>query len=228
MTHPATIGALEVALLGARAPVPPWRCGRCRGMLRWYERGFGAHYDCMDPQPSVDTIGLVACSATKLAWAAPARDLYQGQLFRAARAFAEKHCDRWYILSAMHGVLEPAQVVEPYDLSLEEVQAEGRGKVLSPAPLDLWAIRCRTALMASGDHWRDQNMNIHYGPPRVNLWDRVVMLAPALYAERLGELLTAWGARVERPLKGMFIGHQKAWLARAQASIAPPGRRGIQ
>jgi hypothetical protein len=44
------------------------------------------------------------------------------------------------------------------------------------------------------------------------------MLAGQLYAEPLGEWLRAWGVAVERPLQGLGIGQQRAWLARAVAA----------
>lgn len=60
-------------------------------------------------------IGLVACSASKLRRPAPARELYTGPLFRAASEHAARECERWYVLSATHGVLGPAEIVVPYD-----------------------------------------------------------------------------------------------------------------
>ena len=60
-------------------------------------------------------IALIGCSKTKLDVAAPARDLYISPLFRLSRAWAEKHADRWYILSAQHGLVSPDAVLVPYD-----------------------------------------------------------------------------------------------------------------
>lgn len=72
------------------------------------------------------TIGLVACGKKKLATSAAACDLYQGSLFRKASAYCATTYDRWYILSAKHGLLAPDQVVEPYDLSLKELTLNER------------------------------------------------------------------------------------------------------
>jgi hypothetical protein len=63
-------------------------------------------------------VGLVACGARKLAHPAPARALYTGTLFRLASAYANRVCDRWYILSGLHGLVSPCEVLTPYDLSL--------------------------------------------------------------------------------------------------------------
>lgn len=85
------------------------------------------------PTEAVTRIGLVACAAAKLDHPASARDLYTSALFRKASAFAEATCDRWYVLSAKHGLLSPDTVVEPYDV------------VLGSAP-HAWAERVREQL----------------------------------------------------------------------------------
>lgn len=64
------------------------------------------------------TIGLVGCAAAKLSRPAPARELYTSQLFRKASQYAEANSDRWYVLSALHGVVSPETVLEPYDTKL--------------------------------------------------------------------------------------------------------------
>lgn len=66
-------------------------------------------------------IGLVGCAAQKLDQPAPARELYTSRLFRAALAYAEARCARTYVLSALHGIVELDQVVEPYDQRLGSV-----------------------------------------------------------------------------------------------------------
>ena len=73
-------------------------------------------------------IGLVACSRTKADQPAPARELYVSPLFRAARAYAEGHYGpgQWLILSARYGLVDPDQVLAPYDLSLRQLTAAQR------------------------------------------------------------------------------------------------------
>src|ERR1700733_4272012 len=65
-------------------------------------------------------IGLIACSATKLDTdeLVPAAELYQGQLFKKARAYVERECDAYFILSALWHVLSPAELNPPYSLYL--------------------------------------------------------------------------------------------------------------
>jgi hypothetical protein len=55
-----------------------------------------------------------------------ARDLYTSPLYRGRRAFVEKTCDRWFILSALHGLVDPDDVVAPYDQTLADAKEEER------------------------------------------------------------------------------------------------------
>jgi hypothetical protein len=64
------------------------------------------------------TVALVGCCAAKLAYPAPAQDLYVSPLFRKARAWAELYADAWAILSALRGVVPPDRVIGPYDARL--------------------------------------------------------------------------------------------------------------
>jgi hypothetical protein len=63
-------------------------------------------------------VGLVGCVKRKGPVAAPAGELYVSPLFAGRRRFVEASCDRWFILSARHGLVDPDEVVEPYDESL--------------------------------------------------------------------------------------------------------------
>lgn len=69
---------------------------------------------------------LVACCGKKLPHAAPAKELYQSELFRKARLYAEQNGDQWLILSALHGVVNPATVIDPYDVTLNDMGADAR------------------------------------------------------------------------------------------------------
>ena len=63
-------------------------------------------------------IGLVGCVSQKRANAAPAEKLYISTLFDGRRRFVERTCDDWYVLSALHGLVHRATVLEPYDVAL--------------------------------------------------------------------------------------------------------------
>lgn len=71
-------------------------------------------------------IVLVACCGKKLPNAAKAKDIYRSELFIKSRRYAEQHGDRWLILSAKHGVVDPEDVIEPYDETLNDKSAAER------------------------------------------------------------------------------------------------------
>src|ERR1700683_3595000 len=72
-----------------------------------------------------DPVTLVACCGPKLAEPAPAADLYVSALFKKARTYAEQR-GRWFILSALHGLLDPSTVIDPYDVTLKKMPAQKR------------------------------------------------------------------------------------------------------
>ena len=63
-------------------------------------------------------IGLVGCVKSKGSVPAPARDLYTSALFRGRRAYVERSCQTWFILSAEHGLVDPDRVLAPYERSV--------------------------------------------------------------------------------------------------------------
>lgn len=66
----------------------------------------------------VKKLFLIACSEAKLSYPAPAVELYQGQAFKLAVKASHKADADILILSAKHGVVQPDQILEPYDCSL--------------------------------------------------------------------------------------------------------------
>lgn len=56
-------------------------------------------------------IGLVSCTKSKRSEASPPADLYtKSALFRKAREYAETYHDAWYVLSAIHHLLDEVDV----------------------------------------------------------------------------------------------------------------------
>ena len=147
---------------------------------------------------SLVTVALVACGKRKLDHPAPARDLYTGPLFRRAAAYAEIRCDRWYVLSAFHGLVAPDTELHPYDRSLTSAGDRERDAWASRVDFDLRRL-CR------GDSVR------------------VVVLAGAAYRDHLAYRLRKW-ADVETPLAGLPIGAQLAWLAAETADTTGGSR----
>ncbi|MGH2711484.1 MAG: DUF6884 domain-containing protein [Actinomycetota bacterium] len=134
-------------------------------------------------------IGLVGCVKEKAGRAAPARDLYTSTLFVGRRRFVERTCDRWYVLSALHGLVEPDRRLEPYDKTLKGDSAAER-RVWSAKVLD-------TIKLAVGSDLTDLTFEIHAG---------------AEYREfGLRQALEREGARVEVPAEGLRMGEQLAF-----------------
>jgi hypothetical protein len=84
---------------------------------------------------ATDRVVLVQCVSTKRDGEHEARDLYDSRLWRAQREYAEATGDRWYIMSAEHGLVEPTERLENYDTFIGDVDtdewAESVGDALS-------------------------------------------------------------------------------------------------
>lgn len=159
-------------------------------------------------------IGLIACGKAKLDHPAPARELYTGSLFRAARAYVEATCDEWAILSAKHGLVLPDQVLAPYE---QRLPSRGEDQLA-------WARRVNEAIRrrwcASGyvagppDEYGGRPVG--WDPERLDV--RFVVLAGADYricVER-SRANGDWILPIpcDTPLAGLGLGQQLGWLSR--------------
>ncbi len=131
---------------------------------------------------------LVACSKRKLSHPAPARDLYQGTLFRLSRYYVERRYDTWYILSARHGLVRPGRVLSPYDVYLGNFSADERRR---------WAEDVLESLEQRGE-----------------LTPRCWWVLAGLHYRR--HLVPHLPGEVVIPLEGMSLGEQLAWLKERQ------------
>lgn len=146
------------------------------------------------------TVGLVACGAAKLAHRAPARELYVGNLFRAASSHAERTCDAWAILSAEHGLVLPDEVLDPYNRRVDALTVE---------QLRTWTFRV------------DGRLRLDLGLGRMSQAGESVTVAFFAGEAYRQPLLERWGSRwrplswrLECPLAGLGIGEQLAWYKR--------------
>lgn len=135
---------------------------------------------------AVDLV-LVSCAKRKRATAAPARDLYTSPLFRKSRAYAESTGTPWFVLSAKHGLVSHATVLEPYDVTLATTSREYRRE---------WARRVLHELEVAVDSLDGRSIEIHAG---------------AAYTTSLRPLLESRGALVSEPLQGLRQGQRLAW-----------------
>jgi len=69
---------------------------------------------------------LLGCVKLKHERPLPARDLYRSPLWVRRRAYAEARGYPWLILSAKHGLVDPARRIAPYDLALSDLRAAAR------------------------------------------------------------------------------------------------------
>lgn len=129
------------------------------------------------------TVVLVACCGSKLSAPFAARDLYQSVLFKKSRAYAESIADRWFVLSAKFGLVNSFDEIPPYELTLSEMDSQERRA---------WDQRVIRGLISAG----------------ISRNDLVVSLCGNDYSGWIQYTDFA----VERPMRGLGIGQQLAWL----------------
>src|SRR5438034_10385111 len=113
---------------------------------------------------------LVACVSSKQPRVARAEEMYTSPLFKKAREYALARFDRWLILSAKYGVLDPDQQIEPYDLTLNN---------FSQAQRIAWSSSVLDSLV-----------------PRVSCGDYVAFVAGTRYRDLLAAELRSKGCSV--------------------------------
>ncbi|MGH7878403.1 MAG: DUF6884 domain-containing protein [Candidatus Binataceae bacterium] len=137
--------------------------------------------------PRRKAVFLVSCVSEKHARPMPARELYCSPWFQKARAFVERQAGEWLILSAKYGLVEPDQVIEPYNETLNEKTIEERRE---------WSKKVVQELR-----------------PHCPAGTSVAFLAGEKYREFLAPTLSELGCRVEVPMEGLGIGEQLRWLS---------------
>ncbi len=131
-------------------------------------------------------IVLVSCVSEKRSIPSPARSLYTSAWFKKATAYAEKIADEWYILSAKYELVNPDQMLEPYNMTLKTMPKPVRKN---------WAERVFVTLQ-----------------PHLKSSDTVIFLAGQVYREFLPALISQIDIKTEIPMEGLRIGEQMHWL----------------
>lgn len=141
------------------------------------------------------TLAIVQCGGRKIwkkeprAGKMPAKEAYVSGYFRKNRAYAEKFANRWYILSAKYGFLEPNALIQNYNVSFKE-----------PRTKPISAENLRKDARARGLH----------------RYSRVIVLGGALYADKVEETFQGTGCKVHRPFDGLRgIGYIQQAVSRA-------------
>ena len=146
---------------------------------------------------------LVGCVSQKERVALPARRLYRSALFQGRRSYAEAAARPWFIISARYGLVDPNQVIEPYDLRISQ---------LGRAERDAWARQVADALAERVGSLDGVTVELHAGDE---------------YASALRAPLEQAGAVMARPLQGVRLGEQIHWYAQANAPTLVGDGRGL-
>lgn len=120
-------------------------------------------------------VGVLGCGKAKLSTPAPVRELYCSVHFKAALAWLEARCSRVYVASALHGLLDLDQIVEPYDLRLTSETKMARRR---------WGLSVARDLCA-----------------RIDLSDTVVFVMGRSYWEAIATGLAARGVKFAVPFE---------------------------
>lgn len=141
-------------------------------------------------------IGLVGCVKEKAESPQPARDLYRSALFAGRRAYVERSCGQWWILSAKHGLVHPLNALAPYDETLKLASRSARRRWSH----EVLAALDERVIPAAGDI-----VEIHAGTDYRDYG----------LVQGLGDR----GCVVEIPSAGMAIGEQLRFYKRAQEAV---------
>ena len=130
---------------------------------------------------------LVSCSKSKRSASAAAKDLYVSPTFSKAKAYVERTGAPWFILSAEHGLVDPEDLIEPYDLRLSDTD---------PSLQRAWGERVVRRLLITFGPVEGKVIEIHAG---------------RAYLEPIEDVLCFLGATIVEPLTGLRQGERLAW-----------------
>jgi cytoplasmic iron level regulating protein YaaA (DUF328/UPF0246 family) len=134
------------------------------------------------------SLGLISCTKSKQNYPCKASEMYTASdLFSKAYSYAVKNYDFVAILSAKYGLLFPDDKIEPYDLTLNDMNAHQRKE------------------------WAERVFNQMKSRLTLKNFAKVFFHAGKKYREYLIPKLENMGIRCEVPLKHLGIGEQKAW-----------------
>lgn len=134
----------------------------------------------------MQTICLISCVKTKQNKTVAAKDLYTSALFTKNASYAATIADKWFILSAKYGLLDPEDVIDTYNETLSKASVSVK---------KVWSHNVYLKLL-----------------PHLNPGDSIIFLAGENYREYLIPLLGNFPVNVQVPMKGLSIGNQLKWL----------------
>lgn len=132
-----------------------------------------------------DLIVCISCVKSKKDTASQAKDIYTSALFKGMYSYAKKlNPKSIFILSAMHGLLHPDQIIEPYEKTLNNMSADEQRA---------WARHVLIQLEMQTD---------------IQV-DKFIFLAGDKYRKHL----LSYIPNHEIPMKGLKLGQQLQWLS---------------
>jgi len=144
-------------------------------------------------------IALVGCGKAKLDHPAPARELYTGNLFKAAFAYCEARYTQVLIISAYHGLLHPDAIIAPYDTAMTDLSNDQRVQ---------WGRRVAYRLFYP--------YIIRYEGHVLGTYPNVEIHAGELYVKYLMPPLLERRILAQVPCRGLQIGERLAFYKAAQ------------
>lgn len=134
------------------------------------------------------SLGLISCTKSKRNYPCKASEMYQASdLFRKAYAYAIKNYDFVAILSAKYGLLLPDDEIEPYNLTLNDMNSQQRKE------------------------WVKKVLSQMKNKLRLEDFGKIFFHAGKKYREQLIPKLENMGIQCKVPLEALSIGKQKAW-----------------
>ncbi|HET7580020.1 MAG TPA: hypothetical protein VFK33_12135 [Bacillales bacterium] len=131
-------------------------------------------------------IGLLATARKKRSYPAPVVEFYTSPLFRKSVQYAFQNYDRIYFYNAKDGLLQPEQIMEPYDVSIKTFTLEEKKE---------WAQGVVSAF------------RYFESPEQITVY----LHGGYVYRKFLQPELTRYGFHFRVPLKGLGIGKQLSW-----------------
>jgi hypothetical protein len=100
-----------------------------------------------------ETLVLVGCGDAKADDPRAAKDLYTSNYFSLKRRYAQEYGDEWAILSAKYGLLDPEAEIEPYDVTVDDVDVGEWGVVVAS---DLPDVRDTNVVVLAGPDYAEE------------------------------------------------------------------------
>ena len=139
------------------------------------------------------SLGLISCTKSKQSYPCKATEMYSASdLFKKAYSYAVKNYNFVAILSAKYGLLLPEDKIDPYDLTLNDMDSSDRKE---------WADKVFKQMKTRLGLKDFTNVFFHTGKK---------------YREHLIPKLKKVGIDCEAPLKNLGIGKQKAWYKKTE------------